>query len=111
MAALIFCVMLLLYLLLYQAKELGNAVPEGHVAGLGGYVNYRGNTVIVVVMVMAGYPRYIRRRRSCRLGFLAGRGALAGRGVLAGIGVCPHVVQGGILAYFLCFLRHDSLRS
>ena len=34
--------MLLLYLLLYQAKELGTAVPEGHVAGLGGYVNYRG---------------------------------------------------------------------
>ena len=59
--------MLLLYLLLYQAKELRNAVPEGHVAGLGGYVNYRGNTVIVVVMVMAGYPRYIRRRRRGRL--------------------------------------------
>ena len=72
--------MLLLYLLLYQAKELRNAVPEGHVAGLGGYVNYRGNTVIVVVMVMAGYPRYIRRRRSCRLGFLAGSKALAGIG-------------------------------
>lgn len=72
--------MLLLYLLLYQAKELRNAVPEGHVAGLGGYVNYRGNTVIVVVMVMAGYPRYIRRRRSCRLGFLAGSRALAGIG-------------------------------
>ena len=64
---------------------------------LGGYVNYRGNTVIVVVMVMAGYPRYIRRRRSCRLGFLAGSGALAG------IGVCPHGVQGGILAYFYAF--------
>ena len=89
--------MLLLYLLLYQAKELGNAVPEGHVAGLGGYVNYSGNTVIVVVMVMAGYPRYIRRRRSCRLGFLAGSRALAG------IGVCPHGVQGGILAYFYAF--------
>lgn len=95
--------MLLLYLLLYQAKELGNAVPEGHVAGLGGYVNYRGNTVIVVVMVMAGYPRFIRRRRSCRLGFLSGSRALAGRGVLAGIGVCPHGVQGGILAYFYAF--------
>lgn len=101
--------MLLLYLLLYQAKELGNAVPEGHVAGLGGYVNYRGNTVIVVVMVMAGYPRYIRRRRSCRLGFLAGSRALAGLGflarsrALAGIGVCPHGVQGGILAYFYAF--------
>ena len=78
--------MLLLYLLLYQAKELRNAVPEGHVAGLGGYVNYRGNTVIVVVMVMAGYPRYIRRRRSCRLGFLAGSGALAGSRALAGSG-------------------------
>ena len=101
--------MLLLYLLLYQAKELGNAVPEGHVAGLVGYVNYRGNTVIVVVMVMAGYPRYIRRRRSCRLGFLAGSRALAGLGflarsrALAGIGVCPHGVQGGILAYFYAF--------
>ena len=95
--------MLLLYLLLYQAKELGNAVPEGHVAGLGGYVNYRGNTVIVVVMVMAGYPRYIRRRRSCRLGFLAGSRALAGSGALAGRGVCPHGVQGGILAYFYAF--------
>ena len=101
--------MLLLYLLLYQAKELRNAVPEGHVAGLGGYVNYRGNTVIVVVMVMAGYPRYIRRRRSCRLGFLAGSRALAGRGALAGSralagrGVCPHGVQGGILAYFYAF--------
>ena len=91
--------MLLLYLLLYQAKELGNAVPEGHVAGLGGYVNYRGNTVIVVVMVMAGYPRYIRRRRSCRLGFLAGSRALAGRRALAGISVCPHGIQGGILVY------------
>ena len=44
-----------------------------------------------MVMVMAGYPRYIRRRRSCRLGFLAG------------IGVCPHGVQGGILAYFYAF--------
>ena len=95
--------MLLLYLLLYQAKELRNAVPEGHVAGLGGYVNYRGNTVIVVVMVMAGYPRYIRRRRSCRLGFLAGSRALAGSGALAGRGVCPHGVQGGILAYFYAF--------
>ena len=70
---------------------------------LGGYVNYRGNTVIVVVMVMAGYPRYIRRRRSCRLGFLAGSRALAGLGALAGIGVCPHGVQGGILAYFYAF--------
>ena len=76
--------MLLLYLLLYQAKELRNAVPEGHVAGLGGHVDYRGNTVIVVVMAMAGYPRYIRRRRSCRLGFLAGSGSLAGSGTLAG---------------------------
>ena len=95
--------MLLLYLLLYQAKELRNAVPEGHVAGLGGYVNYSGNTVIVVVMVMAGYPRYIRRRRSCRLGFLAGSRALAGSGALAGRGVCPHGVQGGILAYFYAF--------
>ena len=68
-----------------------------------------------MVMVMAGYPRYIRRRRSCRLGFLAGSRALAGRGVLAGsgtlagsralagIGVCPHGVQGGILAYFYAF--------
>ena len=81
--------MLLLYLLLYQAKELRNAVPEGHVAGLGGYVNYRGNTVIVVVMVMAGYPRYIRRRRSCRLGFLAGSGAHEGLGgVVYGHYVC-----------------------
>ena len=44
-----------------------------------------------MVMVMAGYPRYIRRRRSCRLGFLAG------------IGVCPLGVQGGILAYFYAF--------
>ena len=70
---------------------------KGMSSVLGGYVNYRGNTVIVVVMVMAGYPRYIRRRRSCRLGFLAGSGALAG------IGVCPHGVQGGILAYFYAF--------
>ena len=62
-----------------------------------------------MVMVMAGYPRYIRRRRSCRLGFLAGSRALAGHGALAGsralpeIGVCPHGVQGGILAYFYAF--------
>ena len=97
--------MLLLYLLLYQAKELGNAVPEGHVAGLGGYVNYRGNTVIVVVMVMAGYPRYIRRRRSCKLGFLAGSRALAG------IGGLPTRRTGWYPCLFLCFLRHDSLRS
>ena len=39
--------MLLLYLLLYQAKELRNAVPEGHVAGLGGYVNYRGTPLLL----------------------------------------------------------------
>ena len=31
-------------------------------------------------MVMAGYPRYIRRRRSCRLEFLSGSRALAGIG-------------------------------
>lgn len=96
--------MLLLYLLLYQAKELGTAVPEGHVAGLGGYVNYRGTPLLLWLWSWPGTHGIFG------VGVAVGSGFSLGAGLSLGLGL-PTRRTGWYSCLFLCFLRHDSLRS